>query len=54
MAPGDEDAIICKIVALIKADSIDKAFSTINEASRKFPIDFSFYKVISDNFWCVF
>ncbi|KAK3029565.1 hypothetical protein RJ639_038454 [Escallonia herrerae] len=46
IAPGDEDAIRCKTVALIKGDSIDDALSFIREASRKFPIDFSFLKVI--------
>ncbi|CAL5421947.1 unnamed protein product [Camellia sinensis] len=40
---NDEDAIRCKIVALIKADSIDEALSTI-ESSRRLPIDFSFFK----------
>ncbi|KAK3014303.1 hypothetical protein RJ639_008874 [Escallonia herrerae] len=44
IAPGDEDAIRCKTVALIKGDSIDEALSFIREASRKFPIDFSFLK----------
>lgn len=29
IAPGDEDAIRCKIVALIKSDAIDKALSAI-------------------------
>ncbi|KAL7241171.1 hypothetical protein ACSBR2_006736 [Camellia fascicularis] len=40
---NDEDAIRCKIVALIKADSIDEALSTI-ESSRRLLIDFSFFK----------
>ncbi|KAF5945229.1 hypothetical protein HYC85_015457 [Camellia sinensis] len=40
---NDEDAIRCKIVALIKADSIDEALSTI-ESSRRLAIDFSFFK----------
>ncbi|KAA8521616.1 hypothetical protein F0562_012289 [Nyssa sinensis] len=43
IAPGDEDAIRCKIVALIKADNIDEALSTI-ESSRRLPIDTSFFK----------
>lgn len=44
IAPNDEDAIRCKIVALIKNDSIDEALSTM-ESSRKLQIDFSFFKV---------
>ncbi|KAL7181500.1 hypothetical protein ACSBR1_040401 [Camellia fascicularis] len=40
---NDEDVIRCKIVALIKADRIDEALSTI-ESSRRLPIDFSFFK----------
>ncbi|CAL5396007.1 unnamed protein product [Camellia sinensis] len=40
---NDEDAIRCKIVALIKADSIDEALSTI-ESSRRLAIDFNFFK----------
>ncbi|XP_028121008.1 signal recognition particle subunit SRP72-like [Camellia sinensis] len=40
---NDEDAIRCKIMALIKADSIDEALSTI-ESSRRLPIDFNFFK----------
>ncbi|XP_052205313.1 uncharacterized protein LOC127810098 [Diospyros lotus] len=43
ISPNDEDAIRCKVVALIKADSIDEAFSTI-ESSRRLAIDFSFLK----------
>ncbi|KAI0491285.1 hypothetical protein KFK09_025545 [Dendrobium nobile] len=43
VAPGDEDAIRCKIVALIKSDAIDKALSTIL-ASESLPIDLKFYK----------
>ncbi|XP_043723300.1 signal recognition particle subunit SRP72-like [Telopea speciosissima] len=43
--PGDEDALRCKIVALIKADSIDRALSTIQDSEKaKIPIDFSFFK----------
>ncbi|KAK4419545.1 Signal recognition particle subunit SRP72 [Sesamum alatum] len=44
IAPGDEDAIRCKLVALIKNDSIDDALSAIQEFSKKSSIDFSFFK----------
>lgn len=44
VAPADEDALRCKVVALIKADNIDDALSTIQSAQRV-PIDFSFFKV---------
>ncbi|KAD3068439.1 hypothetical protein E3N88_36319 [Mikania micrantha] len=44
VAPGDEDAIRCKIVSLIKADNIDDALSTIVTLSKKDPIDVGFYK----------
>ncbi|KAL4576897.1 hypothetical protein LXL04_012997 [Taraxacum kok-saghyz] len=44
VAPGDEDAIRCKIVSLIKADNIDDALSTIVALSKKFPFDFDFFK----------
>ncbi|KAK8613359.1 hypothetical protein V6N13_101124 [Hibiscus sabdariffa] len=40
---GDEDAIRCKVVALIKADKIEDAFSKIQYA-QKDSFDFSFYK----------
>lgn len=43
VAPGDEDALRCKIVALIKSDAVDKALSTIIE-SENLPIDLKFYK----------
>ncbi|PON71620.1 Signal recognition particle, SRP72 subunit [Trema orientale] len=43
IAPGDEDAIRCKVVALIKADSIDEALSAIR-TYQKSPVDFSFFK----------
>ncbi|XP_042498370.1 signal recognition particle subunit SRP72 [Macadamia integrifolia] len=43
--PGDEDALRCKIVALIKADDIDRALSTIQASEKaKRPIDFGFFK----------
>ncbi|CAK9136975.1 unnamed protein product [Ilex paraguariensis] len=45
IAPGDEDAIRCKIVALVKDDKIDEALLAISAYSRKFPNDFSFFKV---------
>lgn len=45
IAPGDEDALRCKIVALIKSDGIDRALSTI-QASQNIPIDLRFYKVL--------
>ncbi|CAN1295294.1 Signal recognition particle subunit SRP72 [Linum perenne] len=41
IAPGDEDAIRCKVVALIKKDSYDDALLAIRSAS-KLQIDFSF------------
>ncbi|KAG0475952.1 hypothetical protein HPP92_012793 [Vanilla planifolia] len=43
IAPGDEDALRCKIVALIKSDSIDKALSVIQK-SEDLPVDLNFYK----------
>lgn len=43
IAPGDEDALQCKIIALIRADSIDEAFAVI-QSSQKLPIDLSFLK----------
>ncbi|KAK8579520.1 hypothetical protein V6N13_142719 [Hibiscus sabdariffa] len=42
-APGDEDAIRCKVVALIRADKIEEALSAIQSA-QKVSFDFSFYK----------
>ncbi|XP_021745013.1 signal recognition particle subunit SRP72-like [Chenopodium quinoa] len=42
-APGDEDALRCKIVALIKADNIDEAFAVI-QSSQRLPIDLNFLK----------
>ncbi|XP_073150337.1 uncharacterized protein [Henckelia pumila] len=44
IAPGDEDAIRCKVVALIKNDSMDDALLTIEGFSMKSSIDFSFFK----------
>ncbi|EOY00809.1 SRP72 RNA-binding domain isoform 1 [Theobroma cacao] len=43
VAPGDEDAIRCKVVALIKGDNIEEALSAIQSA-QKVSFDFSFYK----------
>ncbi|KAJ0039074.1 hypothetical protein Pint_23645 [Pistacia integerrima] len=43
IAPGDEDAMRCKVVALIRADDIAGAVSTI-QSSQKLPIDFSYFK----------
>ncbi|KAL0437227.1 UNVERIFIED_CONTAM: Signal recognition particle subunit SRP72 [Sesamum radiatum] len=43
IAPGDEDAIGCKIVALIKNDNIEEALSAIQGFSKKSSVDFSFF-----------
>ena len=43
-APGDEDALRCKIVALIRADNIDEALNVI-QSSQRLPVDLSFFKV---------
>ncbi|KAK4358939.1 hypothetical protein RND71_021168 [Anisodus tanguticus] len=43
-APGDEDAIRCKVVALVKADSIEEALAAIKERSKKASVDLSFFK----------
>ncbi|XP_008799956.2 signal recognition particle subunit SRP72 [Phoenix dactylifera] len=43
IAPGDEDAVRCKVVALIKSDAIDKTLSAI-QAFEGLPIDLRFYK----------
>ncbi|XP_050206343.1 uncharacterized protein LOC126655965 [Mercurialis annua] len=43
VAPGDEDALRCKLVALIKADNIDAALTTI-QSTQKLNFNFSFYK----------
>ncbi|CAL4953331.1 unnamed protein product [Urochloa decumbens] len=42
-APGDEDAVRCKVVALIKAEKIDEALAAMRAAER-LPIDLSYYK----------
>lgn len=45
-APGDEDALRCKVVALIKADAIDRALLSIPPATAKgLHADLGFYKV---------
>ncbi|KAH6824370.1 SRP72 RNA-binding domain-containing protein [Perilla frutescens var. hirtella] len=44
IAPQDEDAIRCKVVALIKNDKIDDALSAIQVFSRKSSVDLTFYK----------
>ncbi|CAL4910165.1 unnamed protein product [Urochloa decumbens] len=41
-APGDEDAVRCKVVAQIKADEIDKALAAMR--AERLPIDLSYYK----------
>ncbi|KAK3223559.1 hypothetical protein Dsin_010584 [Dipteronia sinensis] len=43
IAPADEDAIRCKVVALIKADNIDGALSVI-KLSQSPTVDFSYFK----------
>ncbi|KAJ0095508.1 hypothetical protein Patl1_16852 [Pistacia atlantica] len=43
IVPGDEDAMRCKVVALIRVGDIDGALSTI-QSSQKLPIDFSYFK----------
>ncbi|XP_062207726.1 uncharacterized protein LOC133909349 [Phragmites australis] len=42
-APGDEDAVRCKVVAYIKSDETDKALTAIRAAER-LPIDLSYCK----------
>ncbi|KAM0849683.1 hypothetical protein ACQ4PT_053579 [Festuca glaucescens] len=43
VAPGDEDAVRCKVVAHIKSEKADKALAAIRAAER-LPIDLSYYK----------
>ncbi|CAO2182091.1 unnamed protein product [Urochloa humidicola] len=43
VAPGDEDAVRCKVVAHIKDDKIDEALAAVRAAER-LPIDLSYYK----------
>ncbi|CAO1942575.1 unnamed protein product [Urochloa humidicola] len=42
-APGDEDAVRCKVVAHIRDDKIDEALAAMRAAER-LPIDLSYYK----------
>lgn len=49
IAPGDEDALRCKVVALVKDDNIEGALSTIKSSSQKSPADFNFLKVCDFN-----
>lgn len=53
IAPGDEDAIKCKVVALIKSEATDKALKTIKAASS-LSIDLSFYKVCYPSRFAIF
>ncbi|KAG2322154.1 hypothetical protein Bca52824_015367 [Brassica carinata] len=43
IAPADEDAIRCKVVALVKDDKVDEALSVIH-SFHKLPIDLGFQK----------
>ncbi|EPS72346.1 hypothetical protein M569_02406 [Genlisea aurea] len=43
IAPGDEDAMKCKIVALIRNDDMNGALTAIKEFAKKSSVDFSFY-----------
>ncbi|KAG8078720.1 hypothetical protein GUJ93_ZPchr0007g6416 [Zizania palustris] len=43
VAPGDEDAVRCKVVAHIKSDATEKVLAAIRAAERH-PIDLSYYK----------
>ncbi|GLJ44232.1 hypothetical protein SUGI_0923960 [Cryptomeria japonica] len=42
-APADQDALHCKVVALIQSDRVDEALALIH-ASSHFPIDLTFHK----------
>lgn len=44
IAPGDEDALKCKVVALIKDDKTKEALSVIRSCKNP-TLDFSFFKV---------
>ncbi|CAI9106505.1 OLC1v1005681C1 [Oldenlandia corymbosa var. corymbosa] len=44
IAPSDEDAARCKVVALVKDEKFDEALRTIQEVSKKIAVDFSFLK----------
>nr|CAB3460352.1 unnamed protein product [Digitaria exilis] len=43
-APGDEDAVRCKVVAHIKAYKIGEALAAVRAAER-LPVDLSYYKI---------
>ncbi|KAL9233320.1 hypothetical protein vseg_008338 [Gypsophila vaccaria] len=43
IAPGDEDALRCKVVAQIQNDNVDEALETI-QSSQKFPVDLNFFR----------
>ncbi|CAH9050644.1 unnamed protein product [Cuscuta europaea] len=43
-APGDEDAVQCKVVALIKDNKVDEALESIYDNSKRASIDFTFFK----------
>jgi signal recognition particle subunit SRP72 len=45
-APGDEDAVRCKVTAHIKARKMDEALAAMR-AAEHLPIDFTYYKVIA-------
>ncbi|GJS90666.1 signal recognition particle subunit SRP72 [Tanacetum coccineum] len=47
VVPGDEDAIRCKVVALIMADNFDDAIHEIDVFAHS--IDFGFFKVYDNN-----
>ncbi|KAL0825113.1 hypothetical protein Bca101_048790 [Brassica carinata] len=49
IAPADEDAIRCKVVALVKDNKIDDALSVIH-SFHKLPIDLGFHKAAEVNF----
>ncbi|CAH9128624.1 unnamed protein product [Cuscuta epithymum] len=43
-APGDEDAVRCKVVALIEAYKVDEALESIYDNSKRTSIDLTFLK----------
>lgn len=45
ISPSDEDAVRCKVVALIKNDKTDEAVRAIQECSKNLAVDFNFLKV---------
>ncbi|WVZ91643.1 hypothetical protein U9M48_037787 [Paspalum notatum var. saurae] len=47
-APGDEDAVRCKVVAHIKSDGINQALTAIRTAERLL-IDLGYYKAYCQN-----